>query len=67
LDNSDEQLKRELLAPDVGVLVRWSLALAGSMFNTEKEILFQLYIYIYISTYIYCMHIYLGRESMYDC
>lgn len=53
LDNPDQQFKRRLVMPGVGIFVRWSLALEGSIGSLDKRISFKLHIYIYTQTCVY--------------
>lgn len=39
--------------PGVGIFVRWSLALEGSIGSLDKRISFKLHIYIYTQTCVY--------------
>lgn len=61
LDNADQELKRELLIPGVGIFVRWSLAPGESIISPDEEIPFKLSKYITVYCELHAIQDYLVR------
>lgn len=53
LDKPDQLFKSGLLMRDIGVYVRWSMALKGSIANPNGKILFELYMCIILTWIIH--------------
>lgn len=53
LDKYYQLLKSRILMRGVGVYVRWSMALKGSIANTDGKILFELYMCIILTWIIH--------------